>query len=100
MKRILAVCLSLLFLLSFVPSLRSAQADSFDLNSIYEPYFILVNAEDPTVAYKGIEKEADKQIFPASTTKILSCIVALENGNLDDMVTVSAKAVDFGRAIL
>ncbi|MBQ6077584.1 MAG: D-alanyl-D-alanine carboxypeptidase [Clostridia bacterium] len=97
MKRILAVCLSLLFLLSFVPSLRSAQADSFDLNSIYEPYFILVNAEDPTVAYKGIEKEADKQIFPASTTKILSCIVALENGNLDDMVTVSAKAVDFGR---
>lgn len=28
----------------------------------------------------------------ASTTKIMTCILALENGNLDDMVTVSARA--------
>jgi D-alanyl-D-alanine carboxypeptidase len=97
MKRLLAVCFSLLLLCSFLPSMRTAQADGFDLNAIYEPYYILVNADNPTVAYKGIEKEADRQVFPASTTKILSCIIALENGNLDDMVTVSAKAVDFGR---
>ncbi len=97
MKRLIAICISLLFVLTVIPYPRAAQADSFNLDSIYEPYFILVNADNPTVAYKGIEKEADKQVFPASTTKILSCIVALENGNLDDMVTVSAKAVDFGR---
>ena len=98
-KRICAVVLALLFALAFVSFNRipSAQADSFDLGSIYEPYFILVNADDPTTAYKGIEKEADKQVFPASTTKILSCIVALENGNLDDMVSVSENAVNFGR---
>ena len=76
---------------------HTAQADGFDPDSIYEPYYILVNAENPTVSYKGIEKDADKTVFPASTTKILSCIIALENGNLDDMVSVSAKAVDFGR---
>ena len=97
MKRILAVCLALLLVPVFFPHTRIASADSFDLDSIYEPYYILVNADNPTVSYKGIEKEADRSVFPASTTKILSCIIALENGNLDDMVTVSAKAVDFGR---
>ena len=74
-----------------------AKADDFDLNSVYEPYFILVNASNPSVAYRGIQKEADTRVYPASTTKILTCIIALENGNLDDMVSVSAKAVDFGR---
>ena len=99
MKRVFTSLFVLLFLLcSVLPAFsRTAEADSFDPDSIYEPYYILVNAENPTVSYKGIEKDADKTVFPASTTKILSCIVALENGNLDDMVNVSAKAVDFGR---
>ncbi len=96
MKRIAAVCLSLLFFLAAVPALRSAKADTPNLD-IYEPYYILVNANNPTVSYQGIEQDADKQVYPASTTKILSCIIALENGNLDDMVSVSEKAVDFGR---
>ncbi len=34
------------------------------------------------------------QMYPASTTKILTCLVALENGNLDDYVTVSEYAAD------
>ena len=99
MKRLAASFLAFLLILCSVPALfaRTARADGFDPDSIYEPYYILVNAEDPTVSYKGLEKEADKTVFPASTTKILSCMIALENGNLDDMVTVSAKAVDFGR---
>ena len=97
MKRILAVCISLLFVLTVIPFPSVSDADTNELGSIYEPYYILVNANDPTTSYKGIEKDADKQVYPASTTKILSCIVALENGNLDDMVSVSAKAVDFGR---
>lgn len=78
-------------------SMPEAKGDSFDVSSIYEPYYILSNADTPTVSYRGIEKEADTRVYPASTTKILSCIIALEEGNLDDMVTVSAKAVDFGR---
>ena len=97
MKKIVSLALCALLLLALVPFTSVSRADSFDLDSIYEPYFILSNAETPTVAYRGIEKEADKQVYPASTTKILTCIVALERGNLDDMVSVSAKAVDFGR---
>ena len=99
MKRIFASLFVLLLILcSALPAFsHEASADGFDKDSVYEPYYILVNAETPTVSYKGVEKDADKTVFPASTTKILSCIVALENGNPDDMVTVSAKAVDFGK---
>ncbi len=34
------------------------------------------------------EKNADKKEFPASTTKIMTCLLALEKGNLSDSVTV------------
>ena len=38
------------------------------------------------------EKNAYEQMPMASTTKIMTAVVALENGNLNDMVTVSKKA--------
>jgi len=38
------------------------------------------------------EKDMDAQHYPASTTKMMTLIVALENGNLDDIVTVSKNA--------
>ena len=34
------------------------------------------------------------KLYPASTTKILTCYIALQYGNLDDIVTVSEKAAD------
>lgn len=36
-----------------------------------------------------------KKIYPASTTKILTALVALKYGNLDDVVTVSKTATQF-----
>ena len=39
-------------------------------------------------------KEIDKQIYPASLTKIMTCMLALEHGNLDDVLTVSATALE------
>lgn len=39
------------------------------------------------------ELNADQRIYPASLTKIMTCLVALENGNLSDMVTVSESAL-------
>ena len=35
------------------------------------------------------------RLYPASTTKIMTALVALKYGNLDDEVTVSANATDF-----
>ncbi len=39
------------------------------------------------------EQNADEKLFPASTTKIMTAILALEYGNLSDTVTVSQNAV-------
>lgn len=38
------------------------------------------------------EKNAEERRYPASTTKIMTLIVALEHGNLNDTVTASANA--------
>lgn len=40
------------------------------------------------------EKNPDKTLYPASTTKIMTAIVALENGDLDKTMTASQAAVD------
>ena len=40
------------------------------------------------------EKNADQLMFPASTTKIMTALLCLLSGNLDDIVTVSANAIN------
>ena len=37
-----------------------------------------------------------ERLYPASTTKVMTALVAIKYGNMDDMVTVSANAVNFG----
>ncbi len=50
---------------------------------------ILIDADTGQVLY---EKQADRPFYPASITKILTAIVAIENGRLDELVTVSEEA--------
>ncbi|BBB90805.1 MAG TPA: D-alanyl-D-alanine carboxypeptidase family protein [Methylomusa anaerophila] len=50
---------------------------------------VLMDAKTGQVLY---EKQMNKKLPPASTTKILTALIALESGRLDDMVRVSAKA--------
>ena len=49
------------------------------------------NLTENTVVYA---QNMYEQMYPASTTKILTCYVACTYGNLDDYFTVSANAVD------
>lgn len=51
---------------------------------------ILVDCDTNRVLW---EKNAYEPMSIASTTKIMTCIIALENGNLKDEVTVSKRAV-------
>ncbi len=101
-KRVSAVFLAFLFSAAILFSPATTASDGFNIDSIYEPYFILVDADNPSVSIDGLERDADLQVEPASTTKVLTAIVAIEQtlnngGTLNDMATVSAKAVDFGR---
>jgi len=56
---------------------------------------ILVNMDDGRVIY---ERNADEQRSIASTTKIMTGIIALETLPLDKIVTASAKATDAGES--
>lgn len=90
----LLLVLAILFLLLPIPS---AHADDFDLDSLRERYAILVDANDPTTALYGIEKNADVQCATGSTIKILTCMIAIESGRLDEVATVSENAVNFNK---
>ncbi len=40
------------------------------------------------------EQDADARLYPASTTKLMTAILAMEYGNPDDVITVPREAVD------
>lgn len=50
---------------------------------------ILIDAKTGSILY---EKNSHERMYPASITKIITGIIALEQGNPDDIVTVSQKA--------
>lgn len=51
---------------------------------------ILMDVDTGSILYA---KNIHKKSYPASTTKLLTCLIAMERGNLDDMVTFSDTAV-------
>jgi serine-type D-Ala-D-Ala carboxypeptidase (penicillin-binding protein 5/6) len=51
---------------------------------------VLVDSETGAILYS---KNSNERLYPASLTKIATAIYAIENGNIDDVVTVSARAV-------
>ena len=60
-----------------------------DLN-IYSDAAILMDFKTGTVLYS---KNSEQKMYPASTTKILTAIIALEKCNLNDIVTVSNSEI-------
>lgn len=57
--------------------------------SLYARAALLLDADNNRVLYENNGKQV---MAMASTTKIMTCILALEYGNPDDLVTVSARA--------
>ncbi|MBM7551406.1 D-alanyl-D-alanine carboxypeptidase family protein [Thalassobacillus pellis] len=71
---------------SFFPQQINAEEDSLSLDS---ETAILIDAKTGKVLY---EKDSRKIMYPASITKIITGIIAIEKGNLNEMVTVSSNA--------
>lgn len=61
-------------------------------DQLYAASAILIEAKSGRVIF---EKNADQIMYPASTTKILTGLLALEMGDLDQTCTVSEEAVTF-----
>ena len=64
---------------------------------LYALSAVLLDATNNRILY---EKNADQIMPMASTTKIMTAIIALESGNMDDVVTVSKKAASMPKVHL
>lgn len=85
MKRFLAFFMSFLLLCGF-----TVQAEEIEEpNNLYAQAAVLMDADSGRILF---EKNGEEILANASTTKILTCIIALEEGNLDDVATASEHA--------
>ena len=82
---------SKIFLLFFI-ILISIQTLAFaETPSLNSEAAILVEVSTGRILY---EKNSTKQLYPASTTKIMTAILVIENCNLSDTVTVTQSALN------
>jgi len=77
----------ILFLMMFLILIIPSQILAMTINC---PNVILIDADTGRTLY---EKDPYSQAFPASTTKIMTAILALENCKMDDYVTASYSAI-------
>jgi len=71
-----------------------------NFDDITEKSAIVLDSDGLSILYN---KDMNKKIFPASTTKILTAILVIENLNLDSNITVSNEAllnVPYGSSII
>lgn len=90
-KNVLCLLLSLL-LIPFCGIAETDESTEFDLNTLAEDTVFLANLENPSESILGLERNADVKRYPASTTKIMTCVIALENCAFDEPVKISKKA--------
>lgn len=66
--------------------------EELEEDQLYAVSAIVVEAETGTVIF---EKNADQIMYPASTTKIMTALLALNYADLDQVCTVSNNAITF-----
>lgn len=86
MKNILISIMTIVMVLSSVQSLT---AEEIHENSLYSLSAAMIDGSNGRLLYG---KNQDEKRAMASTTKIMTLILTLEYGNLDDIVTVSSYA--------
>ena len=91
-----AISITIFFVLFFLPIQRilAAQIDTTDYNpdniSTNSPSVLLMEANTGKILYS---KDAFSRRYPASTTKLMTAILTLENCGLNDIVTISHNAI-------
>ncbi len=85
---ILIICVSVLFPTEEVLADASYWPEGIDVVS---QAAIVMEASTGTILY---EKNTEEAHYPASITKIMTAYVALKYGNMDDVVTFSADAIN------
>ena len=86
------ICFLIIVSSSLVINTKNIEAEKVDEDiQLSTEAAVLIDATSGAVLY---EKNATMQMFPASTTKVMTALLAIEHGNLDDVITVSNDAVN------
>lgn len=94
---ILAAVLTLFSLIPTLSMSAKAQEESADSLKLYAKAAVLMDADSGRILY---EKDAHQVLPMASTTKIMTCILALEYGNPEDYVMASSYAASMPKVKL
>lgn len=91
MKRQIALRLLILLqgMVLLLGSSATVQAAAPESNELHAASAVVMEAESGRILY---EKNGSEQRAMASTTKIMTLLVALEYGDMDQLVTISARA--------
>ena len=84
MKKTVTIIMLSIFLI-----LLSGPVEAFASISISSPKAVLMDSKTGQVLYS---KNAHQVSYPASITKIMTAILALERGSLDDLILISRRA--------
>ena len=86
-------CSAVLILTALFPAAREARAQEtgheITASQLYAQSAVLMDADSGRILFA---KNGQEERAMASTTKIMTCIMALENGDLSEEITVSAEA--------
>jgi len=91
-NKALALALLCLILAAIYPAVPVMASPATPPSPVGEAVLVM-DAAGGQVLYS---KNADQKMYPASTTKIMTALVALEKSSLADMVTVSERAAKVG----
>ena len=95
MKKLISILLTAVISITCFSSVTFADNKKSNVSwpeepNIASPSAIVIDASTGTILYG---KNINDKYYPASTTKVLTGIIALENANLDEVVTFSHNAV-------
>lgn len=83
LRKLVCLFTAAVLLVSYIPP--AGAIESIDVNA---GAAILIDPDMDMVIY---EENADEKMYPASTTKIMTALLTLENGKLTDTVTMTAS---------
>lgn len=89
LKKIISLGLAMALSLS-IPLNINAEQESNEPPQLASETAVLIDADSGQVLF---EKDMNEKMYPASITKIMTAILALEKGKLDDVITMSYDAV-------
>lgn len=91
-NRLAALCVATTLILGvFLPATESKAEGYWPSDmSVLSEAAIVMEYDTGTILY---EKNIDEELYPASITKILTCIIAVENSEMDEVVTFSKECI-------